>query len=200
MVGCAQRGDDGGTRGRYELSCDRRGREGDIARLAQIDDSGHRDGHEAVGTADGAVALRERLDNNILDAQVIEADGDRADVNDGVDSAHLVEHDGIGRFAVCLGLGNGERGKDGEGATFGAVAHLRAVDDRCDIVQRAVVMVVGVMMVLVVMAVGLVVMLVAVLMLAMVMMAVLVLVCVLDSCFVAVEPCHIVVVVLESLC
>lgn len=63
-------------------------------------------------------------------------------------------------------------------------------------------MVVGVMMALVVMAVavGLMVMLMAVLVLAMIMMVVLMLVRVLGSCFVAVEPGHIVVVVLESLC
>ena len=60
----------------------------------------------------------------------------------------------------------------------------------------------GVMVVLVAMAMGLMVMLVAVLVfvLAMVMMVVLVLVRVLGSCFVAVEPGHIVVVVLELLC
>ena len=62
------------------------------------------------------------LDDNILDAQVIEADGDRADVNDGVDGAHLVEQDSVGRFAVSLGLGGGEYGKNGEGATLGAIA------------------------------------------------------------------------------
>ena len=56
------------------------------------------------------------------------------------------------------------------------------------------------MMVLVAMGVGLVAMLVAVLVLAMVMMVVLVLVCVLGGRFVAVEPCHIVVVVLELFC
>lgn len=63
-------------------------------------------------------------------------------------------------------------------------------------------MVVGVMMTLVAMAVGLMVMLVAVLLfvLAMVMMVVLMLVRVLDGCFVAVEPGHIVIVVLELLC
>ena len=63
-------------------------------------------------------------------------------------------------------------------------------------------MVVGVMMVLVAMAVGLMVMLVAVFvfMPAMVMMVVLMLVRVLGSCFVAKEPGHIVVVVLELLC
>ena len=60
---------------------------------------------------------------------------------------------------------------------------------------------VGVMMVLVAMAVGLVVMLMAVLMLAMVvMMAMSMVVRVLGVCFVAIEPCHIVVVVLEILC
>lgn len=75
-----------------------------------------------MGTVDGAVALGERLDDNILDAQVIEADGDRADVDDGIDGAYLVEHDGLGRFAVGLGLGGGERGKDGERTTLGAIA------------------------------------------------------------------------------
>ena len=63
-------------------------------------------------------------------------------------------------------------------------------------------MAVGVMVTLVTMAVGLMVMLVAVLVfvLAMVMMVVPMLVRVLDGCFVAVEPGHIVIVVLELLC
>ena len=58
------------------------------------------------------------------------------------------------------------------------------------------VMVVGVMMALVAMAVGLMIMLMAVFVLTMVMMVVLVL----GSCFVTVEPGHIVIVVLELLC
>ena len=63
-------------------------------------------------------------------------------------------------------------------------------------------MVVGVMVTLVAMTVGLMIMLVAVLVfvLAMIMMVVLMLVRVLGSCFVAVEPGHIVVVVFEFLC
>lgn len=63
-------------------------------------------------------------------------------------------------------------------------------------------MVVGVMVTLVAMTVGLMVMIVAVLVfvLAMVMMVVLMLVRVFGSCFVAVEPGHIVIVVLELLC
>lgn len=122
VLGRAQRGDDGGTRGRDELAGDRCGREGDIARLAQVDDSGDGNGHETVGTTDGTVTLGERLDHDVLNTQGIEADGDRADVDDGIDGAHLVEHDGLGRFAVGLGLGGGERGKDGERATLGAIA------------------------------------------------------------------------------
>ena len=122
MLGRAQRGDDGGARGRHELAGDRCRREGDIARLTQVDDSGDGNGHEAVGAADGAVALGERLDYDVLNTQVVEADGDRADVDDGVDGAHLVEHDGVGRFAVSLCLGSGECGKNGEGATLGAIA------------------------------------------------------------------------------
>ena len=58
----------------------------------------------------------------------------------------------------------------------------------------------GVMVVLVAMAVGLMIMLMAVLVLAMVMMVVLMLMRVLDNCFVAVEPGHIVIVILERLC
>ena len=61
-------------------------------------------------------------------------------------------------------------------------------------------MVMGVMVVLVAMAVGLMIMLMAVLVLAMVMMVVLMLMRVLDNCFVAVEPGHIVIVILERLC
>ena len=68
------------------------------------------------------MTLGERLDHDVLNTKVIEADGDRADVDDGVDGAHLVEHDGLGRFAVGLGLGGGERGKDGDRATLGAIA------------------------------------------------------------------------------
>ena len=61
---------------------------------------------------------------------------------------------------------------------------------------------VGVMMVLMAMTVALMVMLVAVpvFVLAMIMMVALMLVRVLGSCFVAVEPGHIVIVVLELLC
>ena len=58
----------------------------------------------------------------------------------------------------------------------------------------------GVMVVLVAMAMGLMVMFVAVTVLVMVMMTVLMLVHMLGSCFVAVEPGHIVIVVLELLC
>lgn len=133
VLGRAQRGDDGGARGRYEFAGDWCRREGDIARLAQVDDSGDGNGHEAVGAANGSVALGERLDNDVLNTQVIEADGDRADVDDGVDGAYLVKHDGLGRFAVGFSLGGGERGKDGERATLGAIAQLRAVDDLGDI-------------------------------------------------------------------
>ena len=122
MVGRAQRGDDGGARGRHELAGDRCRREGDIARLAQVDDSGDGNRYEAVGTTDGSVALGERLDHDVLNTQVVEADGNRADVDDGIDGAYLVEHDGLGRFAVGLGLGGGERGKDVERTTLGAIA------------------------------------------------------------------------------
>ena len=100
-----------------------------------------------------------------------------------------------------LGLGGGERGKDGERATLGAITHLRAIDDGGDVRQRTVMVVVGVMVTLVVVVVVVVTRVpMAVLVLTMGMMVVLMLVCVLGSCFVAVEPGHVVVVVLELLC
>ena len=63
-------------------------------------------------------------------------------------------------------------------------------------------MMVDVMMALVLMGVALMVVLMTVLvfMLTMIMVVVLMLMCVLGSCFVAVEPGHVVVVVLELLC
>ena len=206
VLGRAQCGDDGGACGCHELAGDRCGREGDIARLAQVDDSGDGNGHEAVGAANGSVALGERLDNDVLNTQVIEADGDRADVDDGVDGAYFVEHDGLGRFAVRLGLGGGERSKDSERATLGAIAQLRAVDDLGDVGQGAVMMgvVVAVVVVAVLMHVLVAVsmlMLVMMLVLAMVVMVVMgVFVCVLGGRIVAVEPDHVVIVILELLC
>ena len=122
VLGRAQCGDDGGARGRHELAGDWCGREGDIARLAQVDDSGDGNGHEAVGAANGAVGLGKRLDHDGLNTQVSAAVGDGAEVDDGVDGARLVEHDGLGRFAVSLGLGGGERSKDGERTTLSAIA------------------------------------------------------------------------------
>ena len=157
-----------------------------------------------MGAVDGTVTLGERLNHDVFDAQVVEADGDRADIDDGVDGAHLVEHDGLGRFAVCLGLGGSQRGKDGESAALGTATQLRAVDDGGDVCQRTVVMVVGVMVALV--AMTLMVVLVAVVVLDMVVMMVLMLVhmlmvmLVLDSSLITVEPGHIVIVVLEFLC
>ena len=63
-------------------------------------------------------------------------------------------------------------------------------------------MVMGVMVALMVMTVGVIIMLVAVIVLDMVVMMVLMLMLMhmLDSCFVAVEPGHIVIMVLEALC
>ena len=75
-----------------------------------------------MGATDGSVALGERLDHDILNTQIVEADGDRADVDDGVDGAHLVKQDGVGRFAVSLCLGISEYGKHSEGTTLGTIA------------------------------------------------------------------------------
>lgn len=71
---------------------------------AQVGHGGHGDGHHAVGAADGSVALVEAGYDDLVNAEVVKADGDGADVHDGVHGAHLVEHDGVRRGAVRLGL------------------------------------------------------------------------------------------------
>ena len=126
-----------------------------------------------------------------MDSQVVEADGDGADVDDGVYGAYLVEQHRVGRRAVRLGLRAGELAEDGERDVLRALREAGRLDGGADVRERAVRMVVT-MGVLV---------LVLVTVLVLVAMLVLVLVAVavpLVGFFpvLAKEPCHVVVVVL----
>ena len=66
--GGAQRGHDGGARGRHELAVDGCGHKADPRRRAEVRDCGHRDGHHAVGTANGAVALAQGRHDHVMDS------------------------------------------------------------------------------------------------------------------------------------
>ena len=157
------------------------------------------------------------------DVEVVEADGDRADVDDGVDGPHLVKHHSVGCGAVRGGLGFGKLAKDREGERLGARGELGALDDSADVGHRAVRVRVAVMVVVVMVAVavlgqvvvaeldgarvlvvvrvlGIVLMRVRVLCIVRVIVLVFapVIVRVLVSALVPVEPGHVVVVVLKA--
>ena len=87
-----------------------------------------------------------------MNPQVVEADGDGADVHDGVDGTHLVEQHRVGRRAVRLGLRAGELAEDGERDVLRALRKAGCLDDGMDVRERAVRMVVT-MLVLVLVAV-----------------------------------------------
>ena len=161
---------------------------------AQVGHGGHGDGHHAVGAADGSVALAEAGYDDLVNAQVVKADGDGADVHDGVHGAHLVEHDGVRRGAVRLGLRLGKLAKDGQGKLLGAGGQPRGVDDGAHVRERAVRVVVP-MPVIVAVSV-LVAVLGLVLVAVLVPPVVVVMVLVLVRAIFAKEPGHVVVVVL----
>ena len=155
-----------------------------------------------MGAADRAVPLGERGHDDLGDVQVVEADGHRADVDDGVDGSHLVKHHGLGRGAVRLRLGLGELSEHGVGEPLGALAHGRGVDDRADVRERAVLvmMMVRVIVLRRVLVIVCVFVLVLVRVCVIVCVIVIVLVCVpvlvIAGVEVAVEPGHVMVVVL----
>ncbi len=121
MVGPTQRGDDGGARGRHELAGDRCGREGDIARLDRLTTAGA--GMGMRPWAQWMVPWPSESDSTTISSMPRSSRQMATEQTSTMEStALLVEHDGLGRFAVGLGLGGGERGKDGERTTLGAIA------------------------------------------------------------------------------
>ena len=72
-----------------------------------------------------------------MDSQVVEADGDGADVYDGVDGAHLVEQHRVGCRAVRLGLRSGELAEDGKRDVLRALCETGRLDDGMDVRERA---------------------------------------------------------------
>ena len=140
------------------------------------------------------MSLGKRGHDDLGDAQVVEADGHRADVDDGVDGSHLVKHHGLGRGTVRLRLGLGELSEHGVGEPLGALAHGRGVDDRADVRERAVLVMMMVRVCVIVFRRVLVI--VCVLVCVFVIVLVCVPVLVIAGVEVAVEPGHVVVMVL----
>ena len=133
-----------------------------------------------------------------MDSQVVEADGDGADVHDGVDGTHLVEQHRVGRRAVRLGLRAGELAEDGKRDVLRALRETGRLDDGMDVRERAmrVVVVVVVAMLVFMLVVAAVPVLMVVPVAVLVFMPMVVAMPVPFFPVLAKEPCHVVVVVL----
>ena len=207
-----ERGGDGGPRGGDELSRNVALRKRKAVGGNDVGDSRNWNGKHAVSGAYAAVSLAEGRDDDVVNAEVIDAEGGGNYVDDGVNSADLVEMHLLERHAMGLCLGFGNDIKDSVRDFTRAVAEGAGVDDGLYLGGAAmfVVVVVGVVMFVIVMEVMIMLMMVVmvvlvmmvmimlmmmVVMLMIVMMVVMVmLVLMLVTIEVAVEPLHVVVV------
>ena len=99
-------------------------------------------GQYAMRAAYGSASLAKEGNHDLVDVERVETHGCRDDVDDGIDGAHLVEVDLFRRGAVRLGL---RLGQDLEHALCRAPCALgqrAGVDDRKDISQATMLMVV----------------------------------------------------------
>ena len=81
---------------------------------------------------DEAARRGERRADDLVDAEVLECEGDAADVGDGVDRADLVEVDLVRRDAVDVALGLGEASERLVRACMGAGGEVGGVDELAD--------------------------------------------------------------------
>jgi hypothetical protein len=79
------------------------------------DDGGRRVREQPVGGPDHAGAGGHGAGLHLVDAEHLQRGGRADDVDDGVEAAHLVEVDLLGRTAVQPALDLGQRGEGGEG-------------------------------------------------------------------------------------
>ena len=133
---------DGRTRGRDEFALYRQHMQSDAV-------LGHRGaygrygyGQYAMCAAYGPASLAQEGDHDLVDVERIEAHGCRDDVDDGIDGAHLVEVDLFRRSAVRLCLRLGQNLEHALCRVPCALGQRAGVDDREDIGQAAMLMVV----------------------------------------------------------
>jgi hypothetical protein len=82
--------------------------------VEQGDDGGRRVREQTVGGPDHAGARGHGAGLHLVDVEHLQCGGDAHDVDDGVEPAHLVEVDLLGRAAVQPPLDLGQRGERGE--------------------------------------------------------------------------------------
>ena len=90
----------------------------------------------------GPASLAKEGNHDLVDVERIETHGRRDDVDDGIDGAHLVEVDLLRRGAVRLGLRLGQDLEHALGRAPCAPGQRAGVDDRKDIGQAAMFMVI----------------------------------------------------------
>ena len=99
-----------------------------------------------MGTADAAGALVQHGDDDVLDAQIVQAYGRSGDVHDGIHRADFVKVHGFQRSTMGLCLGLAQNGKDAHGRGAGAVGQIGFVQDVQHLGQPAVCVVMVVLM------------------------------------------------------
>lgn len=206
-----ERGGDGSPRGGDEFSRNVALRKREAVGGNDVGDSRNWNGKHAVSGTYAAVSLAEGRDDDVVNVEVIDAEGGGNYVDDGVNSADLVEMHLLERYAMGLRLGLGNDIKDAVSDIARAVAEGAGVDDGLYLGGAAmfVVVVVGVvmfvivivmvvvvmlMMVVMVMIVMVMIVLMMVVMVVLMMVVMVMLVLMLVTIEVAVEPLHVVVV------
>lgn len=101
-------GNDSGAGGRHQLALDVRDRKRQAVGFDDIEGCGNRNRDDAMLAANSAVPVHQARNDNAVDIQVVEKHRHRHDINDGIDSSHLVEvhlreGDGVG---LGLRMGN----------------------------------------------------------------------------------------------
>ena len=100
--------------------------------LEELEGRGRRERESPVRGPDEAARRGERRADDLVDAEVLECEGDAADVGDGVDRADLVEVDLVRRDAVDVALGLGEAAERLVRACMGARGEVGGVDELAD--------------------------------------------------------------------
>ncbi len=120
-----------------------------VGQSFKLGDSRRRHGHRAMRTAHEAAADIDAAGIDLGDAEHVKADGDAADVHDGIGRTDFMERDLVSRVSMHMTLGLGEHLEDAERNRLGAIRERRALNHRTDIAHRAMMMDVMIMMVVI---------------------------------------------------
>lgn len=143
-VCCADRGSDRCACGGDQFTFYRGDPQRQSVFLYDVQDGGHGYGQDAVLAADSAVSFTEAGDDNVCDFKGVQADGGADDIHNGIHGTHLVEMYLVYGDAVGFGLRLGQDTEDLLGQRFGSRGHICLTDDRDDLCESPMLMVVSV--------------------------------------------------------